>query len=196
MFERILGVLKLDTATFETIENDPAATTQAAIIVGIIGVLSAIGAAVGAAAANSALSSIQSQLGSDFDLPMAMPTLSPVGAALNAFIGAFIAWLVWSFLTYFIGTRLFNGQADLNEMLRVVGYGQAPRLLSVFSFIPCIGAILAFVGWVWALVATFIGIRQGLNLDNGKTAVTVLISFVVVILINLLILGPLFALLT
>lgn len=196
MFERILGVLKLDTATFAAIEKDPSATSQAAIIVGIVGVLSAIGAAIGAMAANSALSALQTQLGSDFDLPMAMPTLSPIWAGINALIGAFVAWLVWSFLTYFIGTRLFNGEADLNEMLRVVGYGQAPRLLSVFSFIPCIGPIISLVGWIWSLVATFIGIRQGLNLDNGKTAITVLISFVVVIVVNLLILGPLFALLS
>ena len=103
---------------------------------------------------------------------------------------------MWSFLTYIVGTWLFDGEADLNEMLRVVGYGQSPRLLSIFSFIPYIGAILAFIGWIWSLVAAFIGIRQGLDLDNGKTAVTVLISFGVVILVNLLILGPLFALLS
>lgn len=196
MLERIMGVLKLDVPTFEAIENDPSATTQAAIIVAVVGVLSAIGAAIGATAANSALSSLQSQLGSEFQIPLDIPTLSPLAAGLNALVGAFVAWLLWSFLTYFIGTRLFDGEADLNEMLRVVGYGQVPRLLSVFAFIPCIGAILGFVGWVWALVATFIGIRQGLDIDNGKTFLTVAISFVVVILVNFLILGPLFALLS
>jgi hypothetical protein len=191
-----MGVLKLDVPTFEAIENDPSATTQAAIIVAVVGVLSAIGAAIGATAANSALSSLQSQLGSEFQIPLDIPTLSPLAAGLNALVGAFVAWLLWSFLTYFIGTRLFDGEADLNEMLRVVGYGQVPRLLSIFAFIPCIGAILGFVGWVWALVATFIGIRQGLDIDNGKTFLTVAISFVVVILVNFLILGPLFALLS
>jgi hypothetical protein len=191
-----MGVLKLDVPTFEAIENDPSATTQAAIIVAVVGILSAIGAAIGATAANSTLSSLQSQLGSEFQMPLDIPTLSPLAAGLNALVGAFVAWLLWSFLTYFIGTRLFDGEADLNEMLRVVGYGQVPRLLSVFAFIPCIGAILGFVGWVWALVATFIGIRQGLDIDNGKTFLTVAISFVVVLLVNFLILAPLFALLS
>lgn len=196
MLERILGVFKLDVATFELIEHDESATTQAAIVVGLVGLLSAIGAAIGAVVANNALSTIGSQLGSDFELPMAIPTLSPVGAFLNALIGAFVAWLLWSALTYFIGTRLFEGQANMGEMLRVIGYAQAPRLLSVLGFIPCIGALLSLAGWLWALVATFVAVRQGLDIDNGKTALTVILSFVVVIVVNIFVLGPLFALLS
>lgn len=196
MLERILGVFKLDVATFEAIEHDQSATTQAAIVVGLVGLLSAISAAVGAVVANNALGTLQTQLGSDFQLPIDIPTLSPIGAFLNALVGAFVAWLVWSFLTYFIGTRLFDGQADTGEMLRVIGFAQAPRLLSALGFIPCVGALLSFAGWIWALVATFVAVRQGLDIDNGKTALTVLLSFVVVILVNLFILGPLFALLS
>lgn len=196
MFERILGVLKLNVDTFEDIEKDPQATTQAAIVVALVGILGAISAAVGAVMANNALSQLQTQFGSDLQLPFSIPTLSPLGAALNALIGAFVSWLVWSFLTYLIGTRLFAGEADMGEMLRVVGYGQAPRLLSVLGFIPCVGPLLSFAGWVWSLVATFIGIRQGLDIDNGKTFITVLLSFLVVIVVNVFILGPLFALLS
>lgn len=192
MWERILGVFKLDVPTFEAIEADENGTTQAAIIVALVGLLSAIGAAVGAAMANNALVSLEQQLGSDFQLPIAIPTLTPVGAFVSALLGAFVAWLLWSVLTYFIGTRLFGGQATMGEMLRVLGYAQAPRLLSVFSFIPCVGALLSLAGWIWSLVAGFVAVRQGLDIDNGKTILTVLLSFIVVIVVNFL-LGSLFA---
>lgn len=196
MIQRIMGVFKLSVPTFEEIEHDQSATGQAAIVVLLVAVLGAIGAAVGASIANSTLSNLQGQLG-DVDIPFTIPTLSPVGAAVNALIATFIGWLLWSALTYFIGTRLFKGEADMGEMLRVIGFAQAPRLLSVFSFIPCLGAILSLAGAIWALVATFIGIRQGLDIDNGKTLLTIIISFIIVFFVNFLIgsilLAPMFS---
>lgn len=109
MFNRIVGVLRLDVNTFEEIEADESATSQAAIVVGIVAVLGAIGAFIGAQAANEMLQ----QLGqiSEFEIPFAVPELSPIGAAINAILGAFIAWALWAALTYFIGTRLFPGKA-------------------------------------------------------------------------------------
>lgn len=195
MLQRILGVFKLDVATFEEIEADQTATTQAFIVVLLVALLGGVGSAVGAMAANTAMEQLSGTLGSDFQLPIAVPTLSPVGAFISAVVSALVAWLLWSALTYFIGTRLFEGEADMGEMLRVIGFAQAPRLLSVLSFIPCIGALLSLAGWIWALVASFIGIRQGLDLDNGKTLLTVVISIIVVIAVNFLIgliLAPIF----
>lgn len=194
MIDRIIGVFKLDVNTFEAIEADEGATGQAAIVVGLVALLAGIGAFVAAQTANAALDAL-----GDFgqaDLPMgdffAAAQISPFGAFLNAFIGAFIAWVVLAAATYFVGTSLFQGQATMGEMLRVIGFAQAPRLLSVLSFIPCLGPLLAFAGWVWMLVATFIGIRQGLDLDNGKTAGTVIISIIVVWVINFVV-GLIFA---
>lgn len=196
MFERIMGILRLHRPTYQAIEADESATSQAAIIVGLVGLLAAIGATIGAVMANRTLTTLgpqlQEQLG---DLPLDIPTLSPIGAFLSTLIGAFVAWLVWSALTYFIGTRLFKGQATFNEMLRLLGFAQAPRLLSVLGFIPCVGWLLSLVGWLWSLVTSYIAIKEGLDLDDGKTILTALISFVGVIIVNFLI-GSLFALLS
>jgi hypothetical protein len=189
MFQRIIGFLKLDIATIEAVEADESATSQAAVVVAVVAILAAIGAYFGAQAGNA----IMDQMG-DFDVPFDMPAISPVGAAVNALIGAFVAWIVWSALTYFIGTRLFGGRATMGEMLRVIGFAQAPRVLNVLDFIPCLGAILVFVAWIWSIVVGFVAIRQGLDLDNVKAALTVVISFVVAILINWLIIAPLLAL--
>jgi hypothetical protein len=191
MIQRLLGVLKLNVNTYEEIEADESATMEAGIVVTIVAVLSAIGAFIGAQAAGAALD----QLG-DFDIPIEIPTFSPLGAALNALIGAFVLWLLWSALTFFIGTKMFGADATLGEMLRVIGYAQAPRVLGVLSFIPCLGLILVIVSVIWSLVAGFIAIRQGLDLDNGKTAITIVLSWLAAILVNWLVLGPIFRLLT
>lgn len=132
LVERIMGVLKLNVNTFEEIEADENATSQAAIIVAIVAVLSAIGAGIGARAGNA----VMDQLGSSFDMPFDIPTISPVSAALNALVAAFVLWLVWSALTFFIGTKMFNADATMGEMLRVIGFAQAPKMLGILSFIP------------------------------------------------------------
>jgi hypothetical protein len=195
MVERIIGVFKLNRATFKEIEADETATTQAAIIVAIVGLLAGFGAAIGAVIANRAMGNILPQLEDSLgSLAIDIPTLSPIGAFLNGLIGAFLAWILWSALTYFIGTRLFKGDSSFNEMLRLLGFAQAPRLLAVFGFIPCLGGILGLVGWIWSLVASYIAVKEGLDLDDGKTILTVVISFVVVIVINVFVLGPVLAL--
>jgi hypothetical protein len=200
VFQRIIGVFKLSAATFNEIENDRTATTQAALVVILVALLAGIGAAIGAVMLNrtmpGVIESLESSLGEGIDTSF-IPQMSPIGAFFNAVIGAILSWLVWSALTYFVGTKLFKGTADMGEMLRVIGFAQAPRLLSVFGFIPCIGALFSFAGWVWALAASFIGIREGLDLDNGKTLLTIIVSFIGALAVSFLVgllLAPLFAL--
>lgn len=154
MVNRIIGVFRLDVNTFESIEHDQSATTQAAIVVAIVALLSALGSGIGASAT-----------GGGFFMSF-----------LGTLVWAFIGWFLWALVTYFVGTALFGGTATLDEMLRVIGFAQAPLLLGV---IPCIGWI---IGAIWALIAGFIAVRQGLDLDNMKALLTIAIGFIVYII--------------
>ena len=159
MFDRIIGVLRLDAATYEEIEADESATTQAAIVVAVVAIVGGlIGAGIGSA------------LGANF-----------IGSFIRQLITAFVAWFVWAAVTYFVGTSLFNGKSTMGEMLRVLGFAQAPGILVI---IPICGA---FVGWLWTLACSFIAIRQGLDLDNTKALLTAIIALIVVIVINIVI---------
>lgn len=159
MIDRVIGVFKLDADTFEQIENDQSATTQAALVVLIVALLGAIGGLIGA------------MVGSG-NIVMAF-----IGPILNTFLG----WFLWSAVVYFVGTSFFGGKADLSEMLRVVGFAYAPGVLSI---IPCIGWIL---GLLWTLAAMVVAIRQGLDVDTGKAVITGAIAFVCVLILNFVI---------
>jgi hypothetical protein len=87
-------------------------------------------------------------------------------------------------VTYFVGTQLFAARADPGELLRVLGYASGPRVLSFFSFIPCVGWLAALAGGIWALVAGFIGVREALDLDTTKTLITVVIGWIIVAIIT------------
>ena len=154
MINRIIGVFKLDVKTFEEIEHDESALSQAVIVVALVALLNGIGSGLGAT----------------------MNEGSFFGSFFSTLIWAFVGWLLWAAVSYFVGTKMFGGQATLNEMLRVLGFAQAPQLLGI---IPCLGTL---VGAIWALIAGFIAIRQGLDLDNTKAFFTVLVGFVVLLI--------------
>jgi hypothetical protein len=157
MLNRVIGVMKLDVDTYEEIEADESATPQAAIVVGVVAV---IGGLIGGG--------ISAAMGTGF-----------LGAFLNQLLLAFISWGVWSVVTYFVGTTLFGGQSTIGQMLRVLGFAQAPGILGI---IPVCGT---FVGWIWTLACTFIAIRQGLDLDNMKALLTAVVAFICVFLVSL-----------
>ncbi len=159
LIERVLGVLKLDVNTYEAIEADESATSQAALVVAIVAI---VGGVVGG-------------------IFSAMLDGSFIGTFISTLLSAFIGWFVWSIVTYFVGTMLFGGKADLGQMLRVLGFAQAPGILAA---IPVCGA---FVGWIWTLVCTFIAIRQGLDLDNTKAALTAVVAFLAVFAVTFVI---------
>jgi hypothetical protein len=175
MIERILGVFRLDAQTFEDIEHDPNALSEAALVV------------LAVALAGSFSGLLRSLLGEGgFVLAIILPI-----------IGAFVGWFIWATVVYLVGTSAFRGEADLNEMLRVTGFAYAPQLLNVFAFIPCLGALLSFIGWIWSLVAMVVAIRQGLDVDNTSAIVTAVIGWIVVMVINIVtfaVFGGIFAL--
>jgi hypothetical protein len=117
MIERIIGVFRLDAGTFEQVEHDESAMPQAAMIVLAVAVASGIGGLIGA--------------------------LIGDGNAIMAFVGsviaAFVGWLVWSAAVYVVGTSFFEGQADMGEMLRVVGFAYAPSCSAFLALSPALG---------------------------------------------------------
>jgi hypothetical protein len=151
LMNRIIGVFKLRAATFEEIEHDQSATSQAFIVVAITALLSAIGSALFGRATNTSF----------------------VGAFISTLLWTFIGWFLWSGITYIIGTTVFKGQATFSEMLRTIGFAYAPQILGI---IPCLGPL---VGGIWSLLAGFIAVRQGLDLDDLKSFITIVIGFIV-----------------
>jgi len=154
MIERIVRAIRLDWTVFGEIADDPKAMKEAAIIVAIVTFLSAVGSGL----ANQSLASF-------------------IVAWLVAIL---IGWLGWAVSTYLVGTVLFKGETNIPEMMRVLGYANAPHLLGFFAFIPCVGWLLPVIGWVLALVAGILAIREALDLDTNKAILTGLISWVIV----------------
>jgi hypothetical protein len=147
---RIVGVFKLSAHTFEEIENDRNATGQAALVVAIVAVLVGLGAG----------------------FTTGIGTTEFFFTFISILIWAFIGWIVWSAITLFIGTRLLAGHADMGEMLRVIGFANAPLALGI---IPFIGGL---IGVLWTAAAVFVAIRQGLDFTGARALLTMVVGFI------------------
>ncbi len=148
MVDRVMRLIKMDFSVFKDIESDPAATTEAVIIVAVSSFLKPIGSANGAQHA----------------------TRSFIGAV----IGGLLGWVVWSVATYLIGKSVFKGGGTLEQMLRVLGYASAPNALGVLSFIPCLGWIAGLAGFLLMVIAGVMAIKEAMDVDLG-TAIGVVI---------------------
>ncbi len=154
--ERMVGAATLSVPIYEELEHDREATGQAAAVVAI-------------AAAAAAIGSYH---------------WGPIGVA-GAIVAQFVGWFVWAAITLFIGTRLFGGTADMGEMLRTLGFAQAPGVLAVVGIVPILGWAALPVIAIWTLVAGVVAVRQALDFDTGKAVGTVFFGWLLKVLIGL-----------
>ncbi len=161
MLSRIIRALKLDSSLYNEVEADPSYDTEAYIIVAVASLLAGLGSGIGFNASD-----------------MGRGLSFSVTGALFGIILAFIGYLVTAYIVYFVGTRFFGGTADYGEMRRTLGYAYSANFISI---IPCLGIIAL----PWAIATYFVATREGLDLDNGKAALTAIISWVVWMVISL-----------
>jgi hypothetical protein len=154
VFDRILRAIRLDPTVYREIAEDEGAMSQAAIIVIVVSLLSAIGSSIAA---------------DNFITTMIVSWITAI----------VIGWIGWAILTYFVGSTLFGGRSSIAEMMRVLGFASAPRLLGIFGIIPCLGWIAALIGAILSFIAGFIAVRESMEFDSGKAILTVLISWVI-----------------
>jgi hypothetical protein len=141
------GAATLSTATYEEVEHDATATTQAAAVVAMTAAARAIGASGGG-----------------------------VSSIVSVAVAALCGWLVWAGITWLVGDKLFGGTATWGELLRTLGFAQSPNVLAVFAVIPLLGWLVDGVLFVWVLVAGIVAIRQALDFDTARAILTAVIG--------------------
>lgn len=140
MIRNIVSALLLDTAFYTDVSEDRSLMGQAVAVVGVANLFAGIGAA------------------------LATESAVMTGALLGVATG-YVGWLVWSGVAFLIGVRVFGGDSDYPEMLRVIGFAYAPLAIGV---IPWLG----FVGAAWALFAAVIAIRASMEFSTRRAIAT------------------------
>jgi hypothetical protein len=159
--ERMVGAATLNIATYEEVEHDQSATGQAAGVVALVAIASAIGSY----------------------------GLGGLYGSIGQLISAFVGWVVWSAVTLLIGTKVFGGTADMGEMLRTLGFAQSVGVIKVLGIVPFLGWIAGLGAGIWMLVCGVVAIREALDFTTGKAIGTVILGWLVYFALGMLLMG-------
>ena len=152
--QRSLGIARFDTSTFEEVEADTSSTAEAAAVL----VVSALIGSVGAIFVDGGLWGFVAW------------TIATIGG-----------WYVWAWASASIAEQMFGVRTtDTGEMLRVLGYGSAPRVLGL---IPLMG----FVALIWTLACLVVGIRQAGELNTTQAMITGVLGLIPTVIAYILI---------
>ena len=158
--ERVAGAWRLQPVTFEEVEHDTTATAQAAAVVLLASVSSGI----------------------------AFIWYGGLTGVVSNAVWALVTWVLFAGLVWIIGTKVIPGRntsADLGQLLRTMGFAQAPGLFAFAGVIPLLGWLIWFgiIGWVVA--ATVVAVRQALDYDDtARAVVAVVLAFIAALVIT------------
>ena len=155
--DRMRGAALLDVATYEEVEHDERATGQAAVVVLIVAICTAIGA-----------------------VWRGGPGI--IAGPISAIVG----WLLWAAVTYVIGDKLLGGTATWGELLRTIGFAQSPGVFMILGIIPILGGLVRIAVAIWLLIAGVVAIRQALDFSTGKAILTAFLGWLALVMLAFL----------
>jgi len=150
---RLMGASVLDIDTYEEVEADRGATTQALAVV------------------------LASSLAGGIGVSGFMQGGRPLAEGIFIWSAiSLIAWASWALLVFEIGGRLLpepDTRVDVGELLRTIGFASAPGMLRVFGIVPELALPVFALTTVWMLVAMVVAVRQALDYRSTGRAIGV-----------------------
>jgi hypothetical protein len=163
----MLRAARLDIPLYNEVEADTSATSQALTVVVLVGLASGIGSAIGGLIAGG--------------------ERVAVGGLVAGIVRELLGWAAWSFVMYFVGTRLFHGTATYGELLRTLGFAYSPGVLLILRFIPVLGVIIVPVVGIWRVIAGFFAVREALDIETGPTIATIVVGIIAYLVVLVII---------
>jgi hypothetical protein len=166
---RMIGAMQADVKTFEEIEADPNAMSQAITVIVIAGVAAMIG---------------------NF-------FRSGLLGGISGLVGSLIGYGLFSLLVFIIGTKVMpepTTKADFNEAFRTIAFAASPGVFNILAIIPFIGPLISLLIGLWSLVIGVIAVRAVLDYSNtGRAIVVCLIAGVICWIVVAIVMLPLIA---
>ena len=150
MLSRMFRAAKLEPALYEEVERDRGALGQALVVVVLVALVAGLPGLVAR------------------DFP----------EFLAGVVRAPLVWAVFSLLAYLIGAKLLpesGTRASWGELLRTIGFAQAPGLIRVLQLIDnaVFSGLVEVVALVWTTIAVIVAIRAALDYASTGRAIAV-----------------------
>ena len=149
MLKRMIDACLLKASVYEEVEHDTHSTLQAVLVVIVVSIAVVLGSYM-------------------------LIRENIIFAVVMGIIFGFVHWAVIAFVTYIVGTKIFNTEnthANWSQMSRAIAFAQTPGLFMVFCFLPGIflpGIVnsIGLIVFIWRLCTTTVAVRQVLDYDH------------------------------
>jgi hypothetical protein len=166
LFDRILGALEFRRGIYAQVEEDASFTTTAWLLV--------------------IVSAFLNQLGSQASGNLINWLISAVTGTITAVIGFAVA----AYLMDWIGRTLFGADVSFDELVRTLGLayiwsavGVLGIVARLFAPLNCLVAPTRLAAAILLVVAWFVAAREALDMEWGRTIVTVGLGWIVLVAI-------------
>ena len=168
LIQRLKRLAMLDTTVFDEVKGDTNSTIPAIVVVAVATLLAGVGGWLWYVAEGPNYKS------GEFFLKSAI-----VGSILTIIVWA-IGWLG---VTYVMLTQVFRARADVNELIRVMGFAAAPLALTVGMVIPGLdyGIGLAALGLMFG--STLLAVQSATDAPAGKALIATAAGFAVWVIV-------------
>jgi hypothetical protein len=168
ILDKILRLAKLDTSVFDEVRDDANELVPALIVAGVSALLAGLGATL-------------------WFLFLWDDNYQPDSLWVNTFIlgGIFLAALygVWVLISYVVLVQIYKASAELQSLLRTMGYAAAPLALCLLMFIPILWPIFAIVPLALLFVMSIYATQSVTNADSTQVVMANLIGMTVMVLV-------------
>lgn len=166
ILNKILRLARLDTTVFDEVRDDVNELIPAIIVAAVSALLAGLG------------SFLWWQI--NFDA-------QPDGLFFRGFImgSLFLAalYFVWVLVVYVLLVQVYKASADLQALIRTMGYAALPLAASVLMFIPVIYPVFAIVPIGLLFVLSIYAVQSVTNADSTQVVMANLAGFVVMVLV-------------
>ncbi len=172
---RVLGALRLSGDTYRELAHPPAALPQAALVILLGSLASAIVYLVDGESPGLTFDVDWESypLARDSDLVAAL-----AGAVLDAGWGLLI-WAAQASIVWFLWNRFSSRLRTWGSIAAPLGFASAPLIvLGLLELVPGVGGLLAAVGLIWTLIASVAALRATLDTGWGRALLLLVVSAV------------------
>ncbi len=164
--DRIMGAFTFRRDVYGEVENDPAFTQVAWLIVVVVGFLNQLGAHV------------------------SRSPIRWIGGAIVGTLFVVIGFAVACAVINWVGRELFKAQVTNDELVRTLGLAYVWNIIGFIGILAAFSSVLAcilapalIIGGLLGLVAWFVAAKEALDLDWGQTIITVIVGWIILVVI-------------